>query len=446
MNHPNKAIRGPREHIAPHTRPPTESDRSPHDGDIKILTSQLIEATHSLDLETERRSDLEEVLRMQNVVLVRTLASLVPKESESAKFLDRLLDAITLELEVHSVAVWSLDDGTGLATLEKTAYNGTVLSGVIQLKHPLAGREGKRKSRLFAQALKAGPIQIDDVSSTSLLEPAIRRWLKLQKVKSMLCVPLRIGGKMTGALTVRLADFGGMLTSKSNLVYALADLVSLAIRLDGILERRQEFATMRERSRLASELHDSLSQNLTAAVLQMESAEQALTPGAEKARSHISLAESMVRLSQEELRRSVWALRPLPLEGHTLPDALRQLAAHLGGHKNLNVQFTLRGKPFALSEEIEMNFLRIAQEAVNNAIRHAMATRIQIHLAYSARRKVLTISDDGVGFKTVAAKSWHGAGLENMRARATRIGARFSVHSVRTRGTRVTVILPLLTT
>jgi signal transduction histidine kinase len=380
---------------------------------------------------------------MQNVVLVRTLASLVLKESESAKFLDRLLDAITHELNVHSVAVWSLDSRTGLATLEKTAYNGNVLSGVSQLKHPLAGREGIHKSHLFAKVLANGAIQIDDVSRTRLLEPAIRRWLKLQRVKSMLCVPLRVGKKMTGALNIRVAKSGGMLASKTHLVHALADLVSLAIRLNGMLERKQENATMRERSRLASELHDSISQGLTAAVLQMEAAEHSLSSGADKAHSHLSLAESMVRQSHEELRRSVWALRPLSLEGRTLPEALRELAARLSGHEKLSVEFVQHGKSPVFSEEIDSNFLRITQEAVNNAIRHAMASKIKIELAYSARRKTLTISDNGVGFKTAAARAWHGAGLENMRERAARIGAQFSVHSARKRGTRVTVILPI---
>ncbi len=411
-------------------------------GDLKKLSSHPEEAGPLVEPESGKRSILEETLRMQNRVLVRTLTSLVLKESESARFLDQLLDAITHELGAHSCAVWSFDPRRRIATLEKTAYNGNILSGVAQLNHPEAGQGGKLKSRLFARALEGGPLQIPDVSSTPLLEPPIRRWMKAQRVKSIICVPLRTGKKMTGALTVRVADPGGLPASEVRLVNALAYLVSVAIRLNGMLERKQEFAIMRERGRLASELHDSLSQSLTAATLQMEAADHALKLGAEKARSHLSVAENLVRLSSEELRRSVWALRPLSLEGRSLPEALRQLASRLSGHEGLAVEFVLQGRPRVLSEEIDANFLRIAQEAVNNAIRHGKASIIRVHLSYFARKEVLTISDNGIGFRARAARFHAGTGLANMRERAARTGARVWVQSRKKRGTRITVTLP----
>lgn len=444
MDHSNDPSENKRELNAPHAQPPNAYTHSRHDGDrdIERLSSQLREAGHSLYLETEKRSALEEALRMQNRALARTLTSLVLKESDSAKFLDPLLEAITHELNVHSCAVWSIDSRTALATLEKTAFNGKILSGLAQLKHPQAGRAGKVKSRLFARAVTAGPLQIDDVWRTPLLEPALRRWFKSQKVKSLLCVPLKVGKKMTGVLSIRIANPGDILGSKTHLVYALSNWVSLAIRLDGMLERKQETATLRERGRLASELHDSISQNLSAAALQLEAADSELPPGAGKAHSHLGLALNIVRQSQEELRRSIWALRPLPLEGHTLPEALGELSTRLSEHMSLGAEFVLGGKPCALSEELDTNLLRIAQEAIHNAIRHASATQIKIQLAYSVRRIVLAVRDNGVGFKTGAARFRHGAGLVNMRERTARIGAKFSIHSWRSRGTEVTVLLP----
>ena len=164
---------------------------------------------------------------------------------------------------------------------------------------------------------------------------------------------------------------------------------------------------------------------------------------AAEARRHLSLARSALRLGKEEVRRSVWAMRPLALEGQTLPEALAQLASHLNDGTPLGASFALRGKPRVLSAELNSNLLRIAQEAVANAIRHAHATRIKIQLAHSARKIKLTIADDGEGFKTTQARSNHGAGMANMRQRAERIGARLSILSRRRRGTRVTVALPM---
>ncbi|MGE5327165.1 MAG: histidine kinase [Deltaproteobacteria bacterium] len=408
-----------------------------------MLTSELDTAGQVLQDEGNGAASLEEVLRMQNRVLTRTLTSLVLKGSESAKFLDRLLDAITHVLNVHSCAVWSFDQRTRMATLEKTAYNGTILSGLSQLRHPAAGRKQKVKTRLFSAMLKGEPVQIDDSTKAKFLEPRVRRWLRAQRVKSMMCVPLRVGKRMTGALTIRMVDHRGFPASTTHLVNVLSTLIALAVQLNGLLERRQEYATLSERSRLASEMHDSLSQDLTAATLQLEAADHALASGVGKAHQHLAVAGKMIRQSHEELRHSVWALRPLLLEGQTLPEALRKLARRVSRGKSLSARFALRGKSWALSEELESNLLRIAQEAVGNSVLHSRASKINILLAYSRRGIVLSTSDDGVGFRTSAAHSGDGAGLGNMRRRAERIGAKFSIHSSKRRGTQVTVTLPV---
>jgi signal transduction histidine kinase len=414
------------------------------DGKLRKLTLDLAEAGLALGREHEKRNVLEDVLHAQNQVLVRTLNSMIAKESEPAQFLEQLLNAISHELEAHSCSVWSLDPTSGLATLEKTVYNGNSLTGLSQLKHPLAGRQGRIKSRLFAKAVREGPVYIADVSRTSLLEPDIRRWMSFQKVTSLLCVPLRFGKKVIGALNIRGLN-GGILTSKSHMVYALSNLVTLAITLTRMLEQEEQSIRLKERSRLAAEIHDSLSQNLSAAVIQLEAAEGALGADPAKTRHHLGLAKEIVRTGKEDLRRSVWALRPLALEGHNLPEALHHLVSYLNIGTPLRAEFVSQGKLRVLSADLDSNLLRIAQEAVTNAIRHAHATKVKITLANLRRKIVLTIEDDGQGFKTRQAEFKHGSGLVNMRERAAGIGALFSIRGGGKSGTQIKVTLPIPT-
>jgi len=145
------------------------------------------------------------------------------------------------------------------------------------------------------------------------------------------------------------------------------------------------------------------------------------------------------------LRRLTRALRPIYLEDLGLVTALEMLAREISGGNSLSVNFQRTGQERRLSSEVELVLYRIAQEALNNIIRHAKATNALLHITYVDEKVQLEVSDDGIGFQipnspTDFAPSGH-FGLLGMHERAELIGARLEIESALGEGTSLKVIL-----
>ena len=209
---------------------------------------------------------------------------------------------------------------------------------------------------------------------------------------------------------------------------------------------RGRFAlVLEERARLAREIHDTLAQGFVGISSQLDAVAMSLPGNVDLAKQHLQLASKMARHSLTEARRSVMDLRASALEGHDLPAALHEGAKQWTSGSAVEVQVDVTGEPKHLPEEMEQNLLRIAQEAVANALKHAAASRIWIRLSMEARRLCLRVEDDGRGFEQQDAFSTVGGhfGLLGMRERAERLGGALSLHSRPGDGTQVEVTVPL---
>jgi signal transduction histidine kinase len=208
------------------------------------------------------------------------------------------------------------------------------------------------------------------------------------------------------------------------------------------LRRETELAaTLTERHRLAGEIHDSLEQGITGIMLQIEGALQSPSCPAEL-REILNVARNMVSFSHAEIRHAIWDLHSPVLEGNNLHTALRQMAQFVGA-RSPAVDVALRGTPVALSPEIEHHLLRIAQEAVTNAAKHAHASKIDLELDYHADRVELRVRDDGRGFSSEnhLVDSTH-FGLRSLRQRAKKMNATLNLKSSPVSGTLVEVVVP----
>jgi two-component system CheB/CheR fusion protein len=204
-------------------------------------------------------------------------------------------------------------------------------------------------------------------------------------------------------------------------------------------ERARRAAVLDERNRLAREVHDNLAQGLSAIVVLLEGAEEVLTSDVEEARRRVVKAREQARDDLVEARRALLALRPGPLDAVDLPEAIRGMAAPLAA--GVEVEVSVRGRRGRLLPLFEDNLLRIAQEAVGNALKHAGARRVRAHLTYAPDAFRMRIDDDGCGFDPGGARS--GFGLAIMKERAERMGADLRIRSNASRGTRVEVRVPL---
>jgi signal transduction histidine kinase len=209
---------------------------------------------------------------------------------------------------------------------------------------------------------------------------------------------------------------------------------------------RQRFSlVLEERGRLARELHDTLAQGFVGISSQLDAVALTLNGRVEVARKHLDLARKMVRHSLTEARRSVMDLRASALEGHDLPAALSEAAPQWTAGSPVHIRVDVEGENRPLPEETEQHLLRIAQEAVTNAVKHAHASQVRIHLAMASRKLSLRVADNGQGFEQDEAFSEVGGhfGLLGMRERAERLGGELQLHSEPGQGTEVHVTVPL---
>jgi two-component system CheB/CheR fusion protein len=203
--------------------------------------------------------------------------------------------------------------------------------------------------------------------------------------------------------------------------------------------RNRQAAVLEERDRLARDVHDNLAQGLAGVVLQLEGAEEVLTTNPEEMRKHIAQARDLARASLEEARRSLLAMQPAILDKSDLPNAIEQAVTVLRQQTSARIESSVRGNPQPLPRQIQETLLRIAQEALRNAVRHGKANEVRVELAYDAEGIGICVEDNGRGFVPNKAHGHRGLGLTIMKDRAAQIGADFNVRSKPGKGTRVEV-------
>jgi signal transduction histidine kinase len=200
-----------------------------------------------------------------------------------------------------------------------------------------------------------------------------------------------------------------------------------------------------ERNRLARDLHDTVEQMLTGAGVQLSLLRETLAPDQETSIRRLDLASSMLREAKVEARRSIWDLQPHALEEHSLVEALAEMARQFTDGSRVECQVRVAGSAPDLPILLESQILRIGQEAITNAVKHAGARRIVVHLAFSENEIRLTVTDDGCGFDPDACGGLPEGhfGLTGMRERALRLDGSIEIESAPGQGTIITVILPM---
>jgi signal transduction histidine kinase len=211
----------------------------------------------------------------------------------------------------------------------------------------------------------------------------------------------------------------------------------------------EHLTTVRERNRLARELHDTLAHTLSSLAVEMDALSVIWQSDAPRARSLLDRALATTRSGLDETRRAMQALRASPLEDLGLVPALRALAAHAAERGALTLTFDAPNHLRGLSPEVEQIVYRVAQEALENVIRHAQAQTVNLSLALHAaavheegapanRQRAtltLTIADDGLGYEGATPTSdgdpldWQGLGIQGMQERAALIGGIFTVEN-----------------
>ena len=201
---------------------------------------------------------------------------------------------------------------------------------------------------------------------------------------------------------------------------------------------------LRERNRIAREIHDTLAQGFAGLSVQLELVNRLLVSPTEAVKEHLNRARVLVRESLSEARRSIWELRSQEADSRDLAGRFSKLSRQVSEISGTDVQFRIHGTYRQLNPQVEDEVFRIGQEALTNAVRHSGAKRITIDLTFNSRKLKMTVADDGSGFvreKKSSGPDGH-FGLQGMQERAEQIRGALTIQSSIGSGTTVSLEAP----
>ena len=254
-------------------------------------------------------------------------------------------------------------------------------------------------------------------------------------------LPLQIRERKLGLLAIIGAQRRTFTPDQLELFKAIADQLSIAIENAYLFEKAEDVAIFTERNRLARELHDAVTQTLFSASLIADVLPRIWERDIDQGRERLEELRELTRGALAEMRTLLLELRPATLTESSLAELLRQLTQAIGSRSRLPVALTIEGER-PLSPETQVALYRIAQEALNNIVKHAGASQVRVKLTFRPQMVLLSIKDDGRGFD-ISDAPLHSLGLGIMRERAQKIGANLTIDSQIGEGTVVTVQCPI---
>ena len=290
-----------------------------------------------------------------------------------------------------------------------------------------------------------GPVYWSYAAWAVLGEAVHPTWLMLQVMDS---ADIALGRQGHASTEAQIREINQALVIAAVYQQELAEAMAEAGNAraeDQLRKAAQErlMAVAEERSRLACEIHDTLAQAFAGMLLQLRVAQRIAKQKPEEAWSLIEYVSELAQQGLVEARRSMWALQPEAHEYSDLASTLSMTVERMRSSTPVQIQLQIHGVPRTLPPDVGMNLLRIAQEALTNALRHAQAQNIRIELTLDAEPLLLCIRDDGRGSDLRHQTEGGGFGLIGMRQRAARLGGHLLFSSQPGKGTEVTVWVPL---
>ena len=320
-----------------------------------------------------------------------------------------------------------------------------VVDGISGAEWAAIGPLPRRHGMLAVLLNQGKPERLPDIRK----DPRFEGWPAAHpKMSHFLGVPVRDGDQVLGIIFAAnkvsaAAEKRGFTERDEEILSLFAAHAAIALTNARLYERSRELSVVQERSRLARDLHDAVTQKLfsiraharAAAVLAARE-----PPDAKRIRAEIEVVGELGAEAHAELRAVIDGLTPPDLEAAGLAESLRRYAVLAGRAHGVPVTFTAACLP-PLRQNAEAALYRVAQEALHNALRHAGASCVTVALSTTPRLVVLEVSDDGHGFAPGAPSGGPGLGLESMRERAAAAGGRLAIRSG-PKGTTVRMTVP----
>jgi signal transduction histidine kinase len=370
-----------------------------------------------------------------------------PGQDEVLRRVSAAVLAVTRELSVGDVlevivrSVRSLA-GARYAALgvpdDRGSFAEFVVDGISERQRKAIGPLPRQHGMLGVLLREGQPLRLDDIRA----DPRFEGWPAAHpELSDVIGMPIRDGTAVLGIIFAACKRGAGGFTERDEQLLSLfAAHAAIALTNARLYERGRELSVLEERTRLARELHDAVSQKLFSISVKARAAAVLVTRDAPRA---IAEMQSVVALSGEahaELRAVIDGLAPPDLAAGGLVGSLRSYAALAGRSHGVAVRVCADELP-GLAGQHETVLYRVAQEALNNALRHSGASEIWVSLMARPRRVILEVTDHGQGFAADAPSA--GLGLASMRERADAVGAALTIVSAPGAGTLLRLVVPV---
>ncbi len=396
---------------------------------VRLLAAQAAVAIHNAELYEEATRSAEEWRALfelgRDVTASPDISQLLQSTVSRAR---RLLNT-----DMAAVMLMSPDR----TNLRMAAYEGLETDAMQKLR--ISSDHGLQGLALETMA----PAIVEDYYSDPRLKHRPAGVVAGERLVSQICVPLIGKGSPLGTLTVGNRMRTRFTGRDAQLVEAFANWMAVAIEASQLYEKLESLARLEERDRIGMDLHDGVIQSIYAVGLGLEDVIYRLDsePGEEIRPAIEKAIEDLTRVIKD-IRSYIFDLRPAASEVKDLPHAMRQLVDDVRVNALIDARFECKGDMLDLLDEQQaITLFHIAQEALNNVVKHSGATSATVRLTQAGPRFVLEIQDTGTGFLVQDGGPKEKHGLRNMRDRARSVGGNLTIESHPGQGTTVSIEL-----
>jgi PAS domain S-box-containing protein len=407
--------------------------------------------------ERKRADEMQAAMAREREIFAKQRAAELAKANEALRgcldalasvpelddFLGQVMAAIGRQLGAVSSTLRILNLEQNTLTLELLFQDGRVMSPA-EANYPESSRSVSSDEQSVATFLDQPTTVIHILDPHSPIAEAQRSYLLGQGIKTLLIIPLSSGGQVNGRLDFRFTEERNFDPEELEIARALATQASLAIQLTRLAKTARQSAVLEERNRLAGEIHDSLAQSFAGISIQLELAQEEMAATEGGSIGHIRHAYETAKFGLAEARRSVLSLRSSVPRESGFVTVLQRLVerSNLAGRLRCDFRFN-RIPEESLPATVQHQLLRIAQEAISNAVRHAKPTVVTVTLRWDAPNLILQVKDNGSGIPEARLEKSEGVGLESIRERAEQIDARLEIQTAAGHGTSIIVTAPV---
>jgi signal transduction histidine kinase len=383
----------------------------------RALENQVSERTQ----EIERRREVAEGLR--------DILALINSNRTQKESLDAIILQINRLMETRGAVIFRFGEDNFPIVL---ASNLPDLSSAAQSRDhpPLPGW-------ITTPVIQGQALKLTDLGAYTKSQPDVSQSI-FSQYRTLLAVPLMVNERVDGGLVLLYNYLRELDEDDEKIAANFANHAALAIANAELRSQAEEIAVSAERSRLARDLHDAVTQTLFATSLIAEVLPRLWDRNPVAGKQKIAEIRELTRGALAEMRTLLMELRPKALEDVPLPDLLQQLSEAFTGRARIPVKREV-SSTIELPSQVKIGFYRIAQEALNNIQKHSRASFVRIELQEENDQVKLCISDDGIGFDPGKSSPDH-FGLGIMEERAQNIKAHFSIDSQSGKGTQIVIL------